>query len=220
MYLDAASRIEGNEVPDVRWSGPADRLDILGPWRDWRPSRIGHHGLACCNVALEWLAGTDRSMLAGSTVVSGPRWLRATYRWGPSAYPVRWCEAVRRKTLDCGSLSALADEVFRRRGLRSMRVQGVQRFTDDAAAHWQRTWTDAGVSADWIGEGLIYHEFCAILIGKNEVKIWDASSGWWVEPENTDGYGSLAAVRLAANGRPGVLRWGRHWLEPGEWQIL
>jgi hypothetical protein len=67
------------------------------------------------------------------------------------------------------------------------------------------------------GGEVIYHEGNAILVGEDEVKLWDSSAGCWLNPSQVKGYGSLAAVRLFADGQWGGgdgLRWGEHRIKP------
>src|SRR5205085_5070177 len=125
-----------------------------------------------------------------------------------------------RKVIDCGAHSALAHEAFTARGVTAFRAQFVQRYSPDALAQWRTKWTGENVSDHWIGDDVIYHEGNAILVGEDEVKLWDSSAGSWINPRQSGGYGSLAAVRLFADGQWGGgdgLRWGVHRIKPGAW---
>ncbi len=91
MYLakvEAAS-LATAEARDVESCGHA--------WGDWPHSTISHHGRACCDIAREWMINIDAAQLSGASIVSGPRWLRQRYKWGPSPWPLYWCEAADRK---------------------------------------------------------------------------------------------------------------------------
>ena len=208
--------IEINEADFVDADG------ALRTWQDWPASALSHHGAACCRVAREWVFATDYAQLGGESPLAGPRWIRHRYPWGPSRWPLHWCEAVRRKTLDCGALASLAHEVFLARGVRSFPAQFVQQFSEDAARDWQRRWEGDESPSNWIKEDLIYHEGCAVITAGDEIKVWDASAGWWVNPRQSGGYGGLLAVRIfdAQAGPETAYRWGAHTIAPNVWQKL
>jgi len=106
----------------------------------------------------------DFSELNGAALTSGPRWLRSRYKWGASSFPIHWCDAVKRKTLDCGTLAAFTHEIFASRGVTSYRVQMVQRFSADSARQWNCSWSESGGPLSWIDGDLIYHEGNAIPV--------------------------------------------------------
>ncbi|MDQ4087186.1 MAG: hypothetical protein M3177_04115 [Pseudomonadota bacterium] len=218
MYLVAAEALDAQRLAELPEAPcPSAR------WRDFPFSSLSHHGQACCDVAREWIVAMDFAQLNGGDPLSGPRWLRQKYEWGPSPWPMHWCEAVGRKVVDCGTHAAMAHETFAARGLQAFRTQFVQRYNTDAVDQWRCRWGADQVSDHWIGEDVIYHEGNALLIGEDEVKLWDASAGWWLNPRQRGGYGSLAAVRIFARGNFGGgdgLRWGEHRLKPGIWQRI
>jgi hypothetical protein len=191
-------------------------------WQDLPHSRISHHGSACCEGAKEWFIAMDYSQLNGSSPLTGPRWIRKTYEWGPSKHPIYWCEAVKRKTLDCGALAALAHEAFRARGVKSFPAQLVQQYSADATVHWMHKWEADDTSLHWIKNDVIYHEGCALLMPDATIKLWDASAAWWIDPQQKEGYGSLIALRIhAANAPQGTaFRWGKHTLAANGWITL
>jgi hypothetical protein len=162
----------------------------------------------------------DFAQLNGGDVLGGPRWIGQKYNWGPSAWPMHWCDAVDRKVVDCGVQAAFAHEAFSTRGVKTFRAQFVQQYSVSAADEWRRKWRKEQVPAHWIGDDLIYHEGNAVLIGDKVVKLWDPSAGWWINPRQSGGYGSLRAVRIFCNGEFGIgdkLRWGAHHIVPDEW---
>lgn len=61
----------------------------------------------------------------------------------------------------------------------------------------------------------------AVKVG-GELKFWDASAGWWINPNTKDGYGSLLAARISAfNLSPDKrFNWGKHELKAFEWKSL
>ena len=189
-------------------------------WEHFPISHLSHHGQACCEIARQWIVAMDFAQLGGGDRASGPRWLRQKYEWGPSPWPIHWCELVERKVIDCGAHSALAHEAFTARGVTAFRAQFVQRYTADAQAQWRTKWGAEQVSDHWLGDDVIYHEGNAILAGDDEVKLWDSSAGCWLNPRQVKGYGSLAAVRLFGDPALGAgegLRWGDHRIKPGQW---
>jgi hypothetical protein len=217
MYLDAVK--ERDEAQTIEPAAP-DRL-LGGKWRNFPISQLSHHGGACCEVARQWVVAMDFAQLNGGDRLSGPRWLRARYEWGPSPWPMHWCTLVEREVIDCGAHAALAHAAFEGRGVTAFRAQFIQRYSSDAQAQWRTKWMAEQVSDHWIGEdAVIYHEGNAILVGADEVKLWDSSAGHWLNPRQVQGYGSLAAVRLVGDlsgaGRD-ALRWGERRLKLNSW---
>ena len=224
MYLDGVSNIltetSGGAAKVVEQH---EKKAVYETWKDWQPSQISHHGGICCEIAREWITATDFSELNGDCIFTGPRWLRGKFEWGASAFPIYWCEAVRRKTLDCGALAALSHEVFRARGARSYRVQLVQKFSSVATRQWTMSWNTCGTKTlAWVNDDLIYHEGCAIETEAGRIKVWDASASWWIDPKPATGYGALLAIRLSdfdlSAGK--TCRWGDYRLRAGEWQEI
>src|SRR5574342_271092 len=80
-------------------------------WKVQPPSQLVDHGHDCCRVARAWLVSLDYSLdsvLASADRFRGPGWIRDRYPWGPSRWPLSWCEVVVAEQLDCGALTALA----------------------------------------------------------------------------------------------------------------
>jgi hypothetical protein len=221
MYLDVVRT--GRRVLAVsngHVNGKRSPKAVFERWKDWAPSAISHHGRICCEIAREWITATDYSSLSGGHMMQGPRWLRHKFRWGPSSYPLFWCGAVRKEMLDCGALAALAHEVFTIRGVKSYRVQLVQRYSRVATEQWSNSWTGDGVPTLWLNKDMIYHEGCATAAGKNEIKVWDASGGCWIDPKASDGYGALLAIKINASPKTRTLAWGKYMLDPNVWRTL
>ncbi len=194
----------------------------IAKWEHFPASTLVHHGRRCCQIAREWVFSIDYSQLNGGSVLSGPRWIRQRYTWGPSRWPLAWCEAVERKTLDCGALAAIAHEVFQKRGLQSYPAQFIQQYTEDATRHWDKNWKEKEASTHWIEGDLIYHEGCAVTVKRGEIKVWDASAGWWVNPRQFGGYGGLIALRIFAPREQAHANfiWGDHLVAPNVWQKI
>ena len=190
-----------------------------GKWQTFPNSHISHHGAACCDIAHEWLIAFDYAQLNGGNVLTGPRWMREHSKWGPTAWPIYWCEAVDADVVDCGVHAAIAQEAFVARGVPAFRAQFIQRYSADAAASWRENWGKESVSDHWIDGDAIYHEGNAVLVGTDEVKLWDGSAGWWINPRGETGYGSLAAVRIEADleGFEDGLRWGERQIKLNQW---
>ena len=191
-------------------------------WREFPHSSLAHHGARCCDLAREWVTAFDFSQLGGGSPLAGPRWLRHKYAWGPSPWPMHWCEAVGRETLDCGALASLAHEVFNARGVRSRPAQFIQQYTHDATRHWRQRWAGEDCTSHWIENDLIYHEGNAVLTRGDEIKLWDASAGWWVNPRQFGGYGGVLALKVFAPAAdaPAPFKWGAHLIEPNRWHEL
>lgn len=222
MYLDAVrnTTIDMNASTAAKAVGALENKTVFENWKDWQPSQLSHHGDLCCEIAREWVTATDYSSLSGDSKFTGPRWLRQKFNWGASTFPIYWCEAVRRDTLDCGALAALAYEVFSARAVRCHRVQLVQRFSSVATSQWTNNWSENCAPLPWIKDDLIYHEGCAIETRARAIKVWDASAGWWVDPKPADGYGALLAIRLSGYGlQPDAdYEWGEQIIKPNIWQ--
>ena len=84
-------------------------------WRQVSGSTLTHHG-PCCDRARAWLTAMGRSYDFSSTdglAMAGPRWITQRWAWGPTRWPIAWCEAVRAEVIDCGVFGAFALELFR-----------------------------------------------------------------------------------------------------------
>lgn len=214
------SLAEGNtEVVEV---GVADASAAMRKWQYFPASVLSHHGARCCYLAQEWVLSMDLSQLNAGSPLTGPRWIPQKYMWGPSTWPIHWCEAVRQKTLDCGALAALAQEVFIARGVRSYPAQFIEQFTEDATRHWYKKWGGDEDSVHWILGDLIYHEGCAVEVRDNEIKMWDASAGWWINPKQFGGYGAVRAVRVfhTRSASCNSFSWGAHRILMNQWQKI
>ena len=224
MYLDEVNNILANTSTggSAKTFEPVGKRKVYEHWKDWQASQISHHGALCCEIAREWITATDFSELNGECLYTGPRWLRQKFTWGASSFPIYWCETVRRKTLDCGALAALAHEVLTARGVRSYRVQLIQKFSRVATSQWTNSWGSRGEPLAWTKGELIYHEGNAIETSERHLKVWDASAGWWVDSKPANGYGAVLAIRLSGLNLPAgeIFRWGEHAITSGEWKEI
>ncbi|HYN86449.1 MAG TPA: hypothetical protein VER32_14460 [Pyrinomonadaceae bacterium] len=210
-----------NELMVVGGADLAGARAAIERWESCPASTITHHGRLCCRVAREWVFAADYAQLNGEHPLTGPRWIRQRYTWGPSRWPISWCEAVERKTLDCGALAAITHEVFAARGVTSYPAQFIQQYSEVSARHWRKKWEGDEVPTNWISDDLIYHEGCAVVTGGDEIKVWDSSAGWWVNPKQFGGYGGLLALRVCGS-PPDVssFKWGEHRVAPNRWQQI
>jgi hypothetical protein len=168
------------------------------------------------------MLGMDYSQLNGGNPLTGPRWLRQKFKWGPSKWPIHWCGLIREKTLDCGALAALSHQLFLNRGVRSFPAQLILEFNDASARHWQETWNRESTCTHWIGDGLIYHEGCAVAVNDNEIKVWDSTATWWVNPKQFGGYAGLLALRVFDSSAASATNftWGANSIPANTWQKI
>ncbi|HEY8591766.1 MAG TPA: hypothetical protein VIL42_02745 [Sphingomicrobium sp.] len=218
MYLvevESAAKDQAAEV--VAPGAPSDR------WEEFPYSRLSHHGDRCCEMARQWVVAMDFAQLNGASVESGPRWLREKYKWGPSPWPMHWCDVVERDTIDCGAHAALALEVFAARGLAAFPAQLVQKYSKEATDQWRGSWEAEEVSCHWLDGEHIYHEATAVLVGTGELKVWDGSAGSWVNPRQRGGYGSVLSIRVFADSPEAIsngFRWGEQRIAANRWQQI
>ena len=201
---------------------PRNETASFARWENFPVSHLSHHGQSCCETARQWFRGMDFAQLNGGGLMGGPRWIRQKYHWGPSVWPLYWCEALNTDIIDCGAHAALAQEAFEARGLTSFRAQFIQSYGDRAVDQWRTRWGQDEASDHWLGDGYIYHEGNALLVDEDEVKLWDGSAGCWLNPAHTKGYGSIRAIRVSISKPKESLgiRWGPHRLSINQWQDL
>src|SRR4028118_749510 len=145
------------EAPEVERADAAPRRRPSDRWGSFRLTPTPHHGAACCETARQWLVAMDFAQLNGADLSSGPRWLRAKYKWGPSAWPMHWCEVVKRDVVDCGVHAAFALEVFTARGLAAFPAQLVQTYSADSTEQWRGSWQAEDGSCHWLRAALASH---------------------------------------------------------------
>ena len=194
----------------------------INAWTSRSPSCLSHHQDDDCPIAMHWLVAMDRSLggSIGSSV--GPVWLRELFDWGPSHWPLFWCDIPSARALDCGALAAISVAMFRARALTCASVQMVQIFAEHDADHWRRKWSKRNVDTDWMRGPLVYHEGCAVVSAHGEMRLWDPTDAVWIEPDQIEGYAATVAVRV--HGTPGLdqstLQWGTRLLRIGAGEKL
>jgi hypothetical protein len=187
---------------------------VWAPWADWLPSILSTHGEACCVTARAWFRAMNRSMWRGQ---DGPAWIARRFPWGPSRWPLHWCEALEAEELDCGAHAALTIEAFQALGVRVEPVQLVQRQERHHLPHFHRRWAAGSASPAWVADGAAYHESCATIVTGN-AEVWDATVNAWLSPDHVEGLRSIAALRIGGNRPTGeVVRWRGWEIRVGEW---
>ncbi len=194
------------------------------------------HPGRCCEVARAWFRTLARSVVA---VHPGPpMWIRERWEWGPTSWPVYWCDLAKRDKLDCGALAALAREACLAVGNEVRAVQLLERFDTTTIENWRTLW---GAEAEqWTFGDLVYHEAVALLAVPQaarpeeearaplvKVRIWDPTDLHWVEGNSTTGLGSLVALRVCAgqglakkHSDIGGFRWDGVCLRPCTWEVF
>jgi hypothetical protein len=112
--------------------------------------------------------------------------------------------------------------VFAERGVTAYPVQLIQQYSEQSGRHWTANWNAEEAPSDWVMNGLVYHEACAVVIGGNILKIWDPSAACWVGLPAFGGYSSVLALRVV--GRPvrsvETFTWGGQQIESNEWHKI
>jgi hypothetical protein len=194
-------------------------------WLEHPSSSIIHHEQACCEEARLWFLSYARSMeigLGSQFDLKVPSWLSQLFEWGPSEWPISWCEVVKEKVIDCGVFAALAREVFRAQGLEAHPAQALLSYNATCTAHWQKYWDQRRKKKTrnnrdffpWIGTEIVYHEICVLEMADGQARFYDSTWGHWYLPQPRVGFGALLALRSECSR---LLHWGDHELSCGEW---
>lgn len=203
-------------------------------WMEHPISVITEHDDLCCKEARHWFLAYARSQeiqAQGELQLISPTWLSGVFEWGPSPWPIAWCEVVRRKVVDCGVLAALAREVFQAQGYQIHGAQALFSYNRNCTGHWQDLWNEnverrppsKSQTFPWVGEQVVYHELCIVEedgrgAGLRGVgRVYDSSWGLWYEPFSRIGFGAMLAIRSLC---PRPLQWGELSLVHGEWVEL
>lgn len=184
------------------------------PWAAREPSTLSDHGAECCAEARAWFHAMDRSHWRGQ---GAPAWIRRRYDWGPTQWPLHWCEAVAAEELCCGAQAALTIAAFHARGIDAIPVQLVQRYQAHDVPHWHSRWARGGANPAWASEGLVYHEACAVR-DDDRLRVWNPTATAWVAPDHLQGYASVVAIRVGgAVPDARAVSWGSMRLPLGAW---
>jgi hypothetical protein len=197
-------------------------------WIEHPSSTIVHHEKDCCEEARLWFLSLARSMEGpiGNAQMKPPTWLSQVFDWGPSVWPISWCEVAKQKTIDCGVFAALAREIFTAQGYAAHPGQALLSYNENCTDHWKRLWVSGmkkyeksktGEVFPWVGNKIVYHELCILEMPNDQAKIFDSTFGNWFEPDKRTGFGALLSVRSEC---PRILYWGDKTLCHGEWVDL
>lgn len=198
-------------------------------WIEHPSSSIIHHERDCCEEARLWFLAYSRSMegwTAAQYRMKPPTWLSQLYKWGPSVWPITWCQVIKEKTIDCGVFAALAREVFAAQGAKAYPAQALLSYNENCTDHWKDLWIKGMGKVDkrktgevfpWVGSRVVYHEVCVLEMPNGDAKIYDSTFGNWLEPHQRVGFGALLSVRAEC---PRLLNWGDKLLSFGEWVDL
>ncbi len=149
--------------------------------------------------------------------LSAPTWLNKVFEWGPSQWPLPWCEAVHSRVIDCGVFAAFAKEIFLEQGFEAYSGQVIQYYEEQNLIHMKKRWESAGFKANWIAKSCVYHEVCAVRVSSEEIKIYDPTDGLWIDPNKTSGAGAVLSLRLEL---PTVMQWGSYTINQDQWLDL
>lgn len=198
-------------------------------WVEHPSSCIVHHERECCEEARLWFLSYARSMeasMASHYQLKPPTWLSQLVTWGPSVWPISWCQIFKEKTIDCGVFAALAREIFAAQGFQAHPAQALLSYNENCTEHWKDLWTTGMKKFDqkkvgdvfpWVGSKIVYHEVCILEMPNSEAKIYDSTFGNWMEPVKREGFAALLSVRSEC---PRLLEWGDKILSYGEWVDL
>jgi hypothetical protein len=158
----------------------------------------------------------NRSLWRGE---DGPAWIARRFPWGPSRWPLHWCQALDAEELDCGAHAALTREAFRAFDVRVEPVQLVHRHERHHLPHFHGWWTAENASPAWAADGLAYHESCATL-RDGRVEVWDSTVNSWLSPDHVEGLRGIVAVRVGGTRPTGeTATWRGLDLPLGEWVV-
>ena len=200
----------------------------LSRWFEHPASEIIHHDDSCCEEARLWFLSYARSMEIGSLNqfrLKTPSWLCQHYTWGPSRWPIFWCELVKQDMIDCGVFAALAREIFTAQGHKVYPAQALLSYTRNCTQHWRGQWNetwveqsdDVGEAFPWVGNVLVYHELVVLEMDDGTAKFYDPTNAVWYDPHQRLGFASIIAVKSQC---PRVLSWGGKEIVCGEWVSL
>lgn len=228
MHLVEVKPRARQDVPAPK-PGIAESDKLFDRWVEHPSSSIVHHDRPCCDEARLWFLAYAKSVEASQAIhtrIKPPHWLGQLFTWGPSAWPIAWCQIPREKTLDCGVFAALAREVFQAQGVVAHPAQALIRYNEACTDHWKDLWKSGSKKMDkrqsrelfpWIGDEVVYHEICVLELPGRDAKVYDSTFGFWIEPEKRDGFRGVLAIRTES---PRLLRWGGKILSFGEWVTL
>ena len=105
--------------------------------------------------------------------------------------------------------------IRKKRSKRNVPVGVVQMQRHDRSfnQHMAKKWQEISKKVEWIGDGLFYHEICAV-VKNGELALYDPTDGVWLDQRNSVGHGSIAAVNVES---ARVYQWGELKVGQGRW---
>jgi hypothetical protein len=184
------------------------------------PTQILSHGDEMCEVARKYLIGLDSLLAIGNNPIEPPVWITIKYKWGPTRYPVYWCQIVKAEELDCGSLSAVIREIYRSRGVHTLPVQLILKYPVHIIEHYIAMWRRKGLPVNWIWGNYVYHEVVGVILDECEMKIYDPVENSWIKSSGHVERGRVAAIRISGEETCSYLHWENKYIELNKWHIL
>jgi len=229
MILDVVN-LRSEKTPGGYLQDLLENEEHYTRWLEHPSSSIIHHERECCEEARLWFLAYSRSMegwTSSQYQMKPPTWLLQTFNWGPSVWPISWCQVFKEKTIDCGVFAALAREIFQAQGHEAHPAQALLSYNQNCTEHWKDLWINgmkkietkkqSGEVFPWVGNQIVYHEVCVLEMPDGRAKIYDSTFGNWLEPNKRVGFGALLSVRSEC---PRLISWGGQLLSYGEWVDL
>lgn len=144
MSLGAVKKHKSDELDSNRQIGAlVGREEHFVDWIEHPTSDIVHHEAQCCEDARAWFMAYARSMEIGNFAqyqLRAPTWLSQRFVWGPSEWPISWCQLVKKHVVDCGVFAVLAREIFRAQGHQAHPAQVLLTYNPSCTGHWRDLW--------------------------------------------------------------------------------
>ncbi len=182
-------------------------------------SPVISHQDECCTHAKEWFITLDASLRDPTNVWVGPTWISEKYQYGPSSWPLHWCKLIQMDSLSCNGFTSIACLIFKGRGLKAFPVQVIQRYPRHMTQRWRKEWKSRRLLDEWIYDELVRHEVCGVVDDENNLRLWDGTVGYWLEPVGAQEVGAVLALRPIGleEGTPDKMKWEDHIITTNEW---
>lgn len=192
----------------------------LSRWLFQPTSRLLEHKDPCCKIARCHLLAMARSFdfrITEGQSTTGMHWLQSHFKWGSNPWPLYWCQAMKRKTIDCGVFAEFAKTIFEAKGYEVFHAQIIEKSSNAATAHYANRWIRESGNFEWIGHGFIYHEILGVTCPNDTTRLFDPTDAVWLNPRSISGFGCPIAVRSEFFT---PLLWGPYNLLPDRWTEL
>ena len=167
--------------------------DVLRSLEHQPVSTFLDHDAPCCRQARAWFSVMSRNADRQSAAEPAP--VTRRWQWGPCAWPLWWCQAVRAPELDCGGLAHLAHVSLQESGHHVVRIQLVQRIAAGRTEHWAARWSALPGMPTWIWDDLTYHETVGVLTGSS-LRLWDPVEHCWRSRTTPTELSRIVAIRV------------------------